>query len=162
MSKVSPCLWFDGEAEQAANLYVSLLPDSRIETIQKNTVDGPAGKAGTVLVAEFTLAGQRFMALNGGMKVEYTHAVSFKIDCADQAEVDRLWDALLANGGKADRCGWLRDRFGVSWQIVPTALGKYIGGSDRAGAARAMQAMLGMVKLDIEGLRKAYEGRSAA
>jgi predicted 3-demethylubiquinone-9 3-methyltransferase (glyoxalase superfamily) len=98
------------------------------------------------------------MALNGGMKVEYTHAVSFKIDCTDQAEVDRLWDALLANGGKANRCGWLNDRYGVSWQIVPTDLPKYIGGSDKAGAARVMQAMLGMVKLDIAGVKKAYEG----
>jgi predicted 3-demethylubiquinone-9 3-methyltransferase (glyoxalase superfamily) len=162
MSKVSPCLWFDGEAEEAAEFYVSLLPDSRIETIQKNTVDGPAGKAGSVLVVEFTLAGQRFLALNGGMRFEYTHAVSFKIDCADQAEVDRLWDALLADGGQAERCGWLKDRFGVSWQIVPTVLPKYLGGADRDGAKRAMQAMMGMIKLDIEGLRRAYEGKSAA
>ena len=162
MSKICPCLWFDGEAEEAAKFYVSLLPDSRIETIQKNTVDGPAGKAGSVLVVEFTLAGQRFMALNGGMRVEYTHAVSFKIDCVDQAEVDRLWQALTSNGGQPSRCGWLSDRFGVSWQIVPSALPKYLGGPDRAGAARAMQAMLGMVKLDIDGLRKAYEGKPAA
>jgi predicted 3-demethylubiquinone-9 3-methyltransferase (glyoxalase superfamily) len=162
MSKVSPCLWFDGEAEEAAKFYVSLLPDSRIETIQRNTIDSPAGKAGTVLVAEFTLAGQRFMALNGGKAFDFTHAISFKIDCADQAEVDRLWDALLADGGAAERCGWLKDRFGVSWQIVPTALPKYLGGSDAAGAQRAMQAMMGMVKLDIEGLRRAYEGKSAA
>jgi predicted 3-demethylubiquinone-9 3-methyltransferase (glyoxalase superfamily) len=162
MSKISPCLWFDGEAEQAAKFYVSLLPDSRIETVQKNPADGPAGKAGMVLVVEFTLAGQRFMALNGGMKMQYTHAVSFKIDCADQAEVDRLWDALLSDGGKAEQCGWLQDRFGVSWQIVPTALPKYLGGPDRAGAQRAMQAMLKMIKLDIEGLRRAYEGKSVA
>ena len=162
MSKVSPCLWFDGEAEEAAKFYVSLLPNSKIETVQKNPVDGPAGKAGTVLVVEFTVAGQRFMALNGGMRVEYTHAVSFKIDCADQAEVDHLWDALSANGGQPVRCGWLRDRFGVSWQIVPSALPKYLGGPDAAGARRAMQAMLGMIKLDIEGLRRAYEGQSAA
>ena len=162
MSKISPCLWFDGEAEEAAKFYVSLLPDSRIEKIQKNTVDGPSGKAGTVLVVDFELAGQRFMALNGGIRFEYTHAVSFKIDCADQAEVDRLWDALLTDGGKAERCGWLKDRYGVSWQIVPTALGKFLGGPDTAGAQRAMAAMLGMVKLDIEGLRRAYEGKSAA
>ena len=134
----------------------------RIEKVQKNTVDGPAGKAGSVLVVEFTLAGQRFMALNGGMRVEYTHAVSFKIDCADQAEVDRLWDALLADGGQAERCGWIRDRYGVSWQIVPAALLQYLGGSDTAGAQRAMQAMLQMVKLDIAGLKQAYEGKSAA
>jgi predicted 3-demethylubiquinone-9 3-methyltransferase (glyoxalase superfamily) len=162
MSKISPCLWFDGEAEEAAKFYVSLLPDSRIEKVQKNLVDGPAGKSGTVLVVDFTLAGQRFMALNGGTRFEYTHAISFMIDCADQSEVDRLWDALSANGGVVEQCGWLKDRFGVSWQIVPAALMKYIGGSDAAGAQRAMQAMLGMVKLDIEGLRKAYEGKSAA
>jgi predicted 3-demethylubiquinone-9 3-methyltransferase (glyoxalase superfamily) len=162
MSKISPCLWFSGEAEEAAKFYVSLLPDSRIEKIQRNPIDGPAGKADTVLVVDFTLAGQRFMALNGGMKMEYTHAVSFMIDCTDQAEVDRLWDALLANGGVANQCGWLKDRYGVFWQIVPTALMTYIGGSDSAGAQRAMQAMLGMVKLDIEGLKRAYEGKSAA
>jgi predicted 3-demethylubiquinone-9 3-methyltransferase (glyoxalase superfamily) len=162
MSKISPCLWFEDDAEEAANFYISLLPDSRIETVQRNTVDGPGGKAGTVLVVEFTLAGQRFMAINGGMKVEYTHAVSFKIDCADQAEVDRLWDAVLKNGGAAERCGWIRDRWGLSWQIVPSALLGFIGGSDKAGAQRAMAAMLGMVKLDIEGLKRAYEGKSAA
>ena len=162
MSKISPCLWFSNEAEEAANLYVSLLPDSRIEKIQRNTIDSPGGKAGTVLVVDFTLAGQRFMALNGGMKMEYTHAVSFKIDCADQAEVDRLWDALLADGGKAEQCGWLKDRYGVSWQIVPTALPKYLGGADAAGAQRAMQAMLKMNKLEIAGLKSAYEGKSAA
>ena len=157
MSKITPCLWFNGEAEEAANFYVSLLPDSKIEVVQKNMTDGRSGKAGTVLLVEFTLAGQRFMALNGGMRFEYTHAVSFKIDCADQAEVDRLWDRLTANGGEPGRCGWLKDRFGVSWQIVPTALVKYLGGTDRAGAQRALQAMLGMGKLDIAGLKKAYE-----
>jgi len=162
MSKITPCLWFDGEAEDAAKFYVSLLPDSRIEHFQKNTVDSPAGKAGSALVVEFTLAGQRFMALNGGTRFEYTHAVSFKIDCADQAEVDRLWDALCADGGQAERCGWLKDRYGVSWQIVPAALLKYLGGPDRAGAQRAMQAMLQMNKLEIAGLKNAYEGKSAA
>jgi predicted 3-demethylubiquinone-9 3-methyltransferase (glyoxalase superfamily) len=161
MSKISPCLWFDGEAEEAANFYVSLRPDSRIEKVQKNPIDSPAGKAGSVLVVEFTLAGQRFMALNGGTRFEYTHAISFKIDCADQAEVDRLWDAL-SDGGRVEQCGWLKDRYGVSWQIVPTALVQYLGGSDPAGAQRAMQAMLGMVKLDIADLKRAYEGKSAA
>jgi predicted 3-demethylubiquinone-9 3-methyltransferase (glyoxalase superfamily) len=162
MSKISPCLWFDGEAEEAAKFYVSLLPESRINRIQKNPVDGPAGKAGTVLVVQFTLAGQEYMALNGGTRFEYTHAISFKIDCADQAEVDRLWEALSSNGGSVERCGWLRDRYGVYWQIVPTVLGELLGGPDRAGAERAMQAMLQMVKLDIAELRTAYEGKSAA
>jgi predicted 3-demethylubiquinone-9 3-methyltransferase (glyoxalase superfamily) len=157
MSKISPCLWFDGEAEEAAKFYVSLLPDSRIEHIQKNIVDGPAGKTGTVLVVDFTLAGQRFMALNGGTRFEYTHAISFKIDCADQAEVDRLWDAL-SDGGAIEQCGWLKDRYGVSWQIVPTVLLQLLGGSDAAGAQRTMQAMLKMVKLDIAALQKAYDG----
>ena len=162
MSKISPCLWFDGEAEEAAKFYVSLLPDSRIDKIQKNPVDGPAGKAGTVLVVQFTLAGQEYVALNGGMRFEYTHAVSFKIDCKDQAEVDRLWNALSSNGGSVERCGWLRDRYGLYWQIVPSILPELLGGSDRAGAQRAMQAMLQMVKLDIAELKKAYEGRPAA
>jgi predicted 3-demethylubiquinone-9 3-methyltransferase (glyoxalase superfamily) len=162
MSKISPCLWFANEAEEATNFYVSLLPDSKIEAVQRAATDYPHGKAGQVIVVEFTLAGQRFMAINGGMRMEYTHAVSFKIDCADQAEVDRLWDTILANGGKAEQCGWVRDRYGLAWQIVPAALMKYLGGSDKAGAQRAMQAMLGMVKLDIEGLRRAYEGKSAA
>ena len=130
--------------------------------MQKNLVDGPAGKAGTVLVVEFTLAGQSYLALNGGTRFEYTHAISFKIDCADQAEVDRLWQALSADGGSIEQCGWLRDRYGVSWQIVPAVLMNYIGGPDAAGAQRAMQAMLEMVKLDIEGLRKAYEGEAVA
>ena len=162
MSKISPCLWFDGDAEEAARFYVSLLPDSRIEKVQKNTVDSPGGKAGSVLVVEFTLAGQRFMALNGGMRFEYTHAVSFKIDCADQAEVDYYWERLTEDGGQESQCGWVKDRFGVSWQIVPTALVQYLGGPDPAGAKRAMAAMMQMVKLDIAGLKAAYEGKSAA
>jgi predicted 3-demethylubiquinone-9 3-methyltransferase (glyoxalase superfamily) len=119
--------------------------------------DSPAGKAGTVLVVDFTLAGQRFMALNGGTRFEYTHAISFHVDCADQAEVDRLWDAL-SNGGSVEQCGWLKDRYGVSWQIVPTVLGQMLGDPDQAKAQRVMQAMLQMVKLDIEGLRRAYAG----
>src|SRR5437773_11093012 len=146
MSRISPCLWFSSEAEEAAKFYVSLLPDSRIEKIQRNTVDSPGGKAGTVLVVDFTLAGQRFMALNGGMKMEYTHAVSFKIDCADQAEVDRLWDTLLANGGKAEQCGWLKDRYGVSWQNVPTARPKYLACADTAGLQRSTEATSDKVK----------------
>ena len=158
MSKIAPCLWFNGEAEEAANFYVSLLPNSKIDTVQKNMVDSPAGKAGSVLVVTFTLAGQSFMALNGGTRFDYTQAVSFKIDCEDQEEVDRLWDGLAANGGQPIRCGWLRDRYGVYWQIVPTALPRYLGGENREGAARAMQAMLGMIKLDISALRLAYEG----
>ena len=157
MSKITPCLWFDGEAEEAAKFYVSLLPDSKIAHVQRNPVDGPSGKAGTVLVVQFTLAGQSYMALNGGMRFEYTHAISFSVDCADQAEVDRLWDRL-SDGGSIERCGWLKDRYGVSWQIVPSVLPELLAGPDRAGAQRAMQAMLQMVKLDIAALQKAYAG----
>src|ERR1700722_13592274 len=149
MSKISPCLWFNGEAEEAAKFYVSLLSDSKIDKIQKSPIDTPGGKAGSVLVVDFTLAGQSYMALNGGTPPEHTHAISFKIDCADQAEVDRLWDALSSNGGSAVQCGWLRDRYGISWQIVPTAMLELLAGADRAGAQRAMQAMMQMVKLDI-------------
>ena len=158
MSKISPCLWFNGEAEEAAKFYVSLLPDLRIETVQKSPIDNPGGKAGSVLVVEFTLAGQRFMALNGGTRFEHSYAVSFRIDCADQAEVDRLWDALTADGGQAVRCGWLKDRYGMYWQITPSVMPQLLGGPDRAGAQRAMAAMMGMVKLDIESLKRAYEG----
>ena len=158
MSKIAPCLWFDGEAEEAAEFYVSLLPNSRIDQVQRNVTDGPAGKAGTVLVVAFTLAGQRFLALNGGTRFEYTPAISFQVDCADQAEVDRLWDAL-SDGGSAERCGWVRDRYGVSWQIVPTVLPKLLGDRDAAKAQRVMQAMLQMTKLDIAGLEAAYAGQ---
>jgi len=161
MSKISPCLWFSGEAEEAAQFYVSLLPGSRVDRIQRNVMDGPAGKAGTVLVVEFTLAGQRFIALNGGMKVDHTDAVSFFIDCEDQAEVDRLWDALSANGGTPVQCGWIRDRYGVRWQIVPKVMLRLLGDADPAKAQRAMQAMMKMVKLDIAELERAAAGRSA-
>ena len=160
-SKISPCLWFDGEAEEAARFYVTLLPGSRIDHVQRNVGDSPGGKDGTVLVVDFTLAGQRFMALNGGMRFEYSHAISFHVDCVDQAEVDRLWNAL-AEGGSIERCGWLKDRYGVSWQIIPTILAEMLADRDTAKARRLMEAMLQMVKLDIDELRRAYEGESVA
>jgi predicted 3-demethylubiquinone-9 3-methyltransferase (glyoxalase superfamily) len=109
-------------------------------------------------IGEFTLAGERFLALNGGPRFEYTHAISFEVDCADQAEVDRLWDAL-SDGGMVEQCGWLKDRYGVSWQIVPTVLSQLLGDADPAKAQRVMHAMLQMIKLDIEGLRRAYDGK---
>lgn len=157
MSKIAPCLWFNGDAEEAANFYVSLLPDSRIEHVQKNVMDSPGGKAGSVLIVEFTLAGQRFQALNGGSRFEYTHAISFSIDCADQAEVDRLWDALT-EGGEPVACGWVKDRYGLSWQIVPSMLPKLLADPDKAKAQRVMKAMMDMVKLDIAGLEAAARG----
>ena len=157
MSKIAPCLWFDGEAEEAANFYVSLLANSHIDQVQRNVTDSPGGKAGTVLTVAFTLAGQRFLALNGGIRFEYTPAISFMVDCADQAEVDRLWDAL-SDGGAPHRCGWFKDRYGVSWQIVPTVLPKLLGDRDLVKAQRVMQAMLQMSKLDIAGLEAAHAG----
>jgi predicted 3-demethylubiquinone-9 3-methyltransferase (glyoxalase superfamily) len=161
MSKIAPCLWFNGDAESAAEFYVSLLPDSRIDKVQRSPADTPGNKAGEVLVVEFTLAGQRFLALNGGMSFPHSPAVSFQIDCDDQAEVDRLWDALL-DGGAAQQCGWLSDRWGVPWQIIPRELQALIGDPDPARAGRAMQAMLGMIKIDVEALRRAADGRAAA
>jgi predicted 3-demethylubiquinone-9 3-methyltransferase (glyoxalase superfamily) len=161
MSKITLCLWFDGEAEEAARFYVSLVRDSRIDHVQRNVMDSPGGKAGSVLVVKFTLAGQSFLALNGGTRFEYTHAISFMIDCEDQAEVDRLWNTLL-DGGTAEQCGWLKDRYGVSWQIVPRALPQLLGDPDPAKAQRVMRAMLGMVKLDIAALKAVHAGTPAS
>ena len=160
MSKISPCLWFDGAAEEAANFYVSLLPDSRIVHVLHNGADGRAGKAGSVLFVEFILAGQSFQALNGGADFPHSHAISFSIDCADQAEVDRLW-AALGDGGEPVQCGWIKDRFGVSWQIVPSVLPRLLADPDPAKAARAMQAMMGMAKFDIAALEAAHRGDPA-
>lgn len=119
MSKVVPCMWFNGDAEEAAKFYVSLVPNSAITHVQRNVSDGPSGKEGSVLVVEFSVAGQPLVALNGGMKMEYTHAISLMIHCDDQAQVDSVWNAFLAHGGKEEQCGWLRDRWGVAWQVVP-------------------------------------------
>jgi predicted 3-demethylubiquinone-9 3-methyltransferase (glyoxalase superfamily) len=157
MSKISPCLWFDGEAEAAAAFYVALLPDSRIDHVQRNVMDSPAGKKGSALVVAFTLAGQTFLALNGGMRFDYSPAISFHIDCKDQAEIDRLW-AELSAGGKPGQCGWVQDRYGLSWQIVPGLLPKLLADPDPAKAQRVMQAMLQMTRLDIAGLQRAYDG----
>jgi predicted 3-demethylubiquinone-9 3-methyltransferase (glyoxalase superfamily) len=156
MSKIAPCLWFDGTAEEAASFYVSLLPDSRIDKIVRSPAGTPSGPEGSVLVVDFTLAGQRFIALNGGPQFRFNEAISFTIDCSDQAEVDRLWEALSADEA-AERCGWLKDRFGVSWQIVPSALPELLGGSDPDKARRAMQAMLQMKKIDVAALERARD-----
>jgi predicted 3-demethylubiquinone-9 3-methyltransferase (glyoxalase superfamily) len=148
MSKITPCLWFDGKAEEAARFYVSLLPDSRIDSVM------PSG-------VEFTLAGASYITLNGGPHFQFTPAISLFVSCADQAEVDRLWDALC-DGGSPQRCGWVTDRYGVSWQIVPAALGQMMKDKDPAKARRVADAMLGMIKLDIHALETAYRGAAAA
>jgi predicted 3-demethylubiquinone-9 3-methyltransferase (glyoxalase superfamily) len=161
MSKITPCLWYADKAEEAARFYVSLLPDSRIEHVSTLPADTPSGPEGSVEVVQFTLAGQTYLAMKAGPLDDFNHAVSFMIECDDQAEVDRLWDAL-SQGGDVEQCGWLKDRYGVSWQIVPKVFGEMMKDRDRAKVRRVTEAMLKMVKLDIAGLQAAYDGRSAA
>jgi len=158
MSKISPCLWFDGNAEEAAQLYTSLFPNSRIDKVTRSPADNPSTPRGAVLTVDFTLDGQRFIGLNGGPAHLFTEAISFSIDCEDQAEVDRYWDALIEDGGAPDQCGWLKDRFGVSWQVVPRILPELLQSSDPEVAARTMEAMLQMIKLDVDKLREAAQG----
>ena len=158
MSKISPCLWFDGRAEEAAAFYTSLFPNSRIERVNRSPGETPSGPEGSVLTVDFTIDGEPYIALNGGPDFEFNEAISFSIDCRDQSEVDHYWDALIADGGEPSVCGWLKDRFGVSWQVVPTVLPEYLRGQDRAAAKRALDAMMQMTKLDVEKLREAYEG----
>lgn len=158
MTSISPCLWFDGQAEQAASLYVSLFADSRIDKVARAPADYPAGKRGDVLLVEFTLAGRRFQALNGGPKFRFTEAISMSIAADGQAEVDRLWEALTADGGVPGQCGWLKDRFGLSWQVVPREMGRLMGDPDPARAKRAMQAMMRMTKIDLAAIEAAAGG----
>jgi predicted 3-demethylubiquinone-9 3-methyltransferase (glyoxalase superfamily) len=160
MSKIIPSLWFADRVEEAVALYVSLLPDSRIDSRTALPAESPSGPAGSVIVIEFTLAGQQFMAMQAGPLDPFNHAISFTIDCKTQEEIDRLWDKL-GEGGQIEQCGWLRDRYGVAWQIVPTILGQYMKDKDRKKAARVAEAMLKMVKLDIAGLERAWRGEAA-
>lgn len=157
MQKITPCLWFDTAGEEAANFYVSVFKNSRILNVSRYG-PGMHRPEGLALTVEFELDGQRFTALNGGPEFTFDEAVSFQISCADQAEVDHYWSRLTADGGQESQCGWLKDRWGVSWQVVPEQLASYIGGPDSEGAQRATQAMLGMRKLDIDAIRQAYEG----
>jgi predicted 3-demethylubiquinone-9 3-methyltransferase (glyoxalase superfamily) len=161
MSKITTCLWFDGKAEEAARFYVSLLPDSRIGSIVRYSMDMPGGSAGDVMLVTFTLAGCDYMALNGGPIYQFTPAVSFCVRCADQPEIDRLWDALC-DGGAPGRCGWLKDRYGVSWQIVPAAIDEMMNSKDAAKIRRMTETMLPMSKIDVAALRNAFDGNPAA
>jgi predicted 3-demethylubiquinone-9 3-methyltransferase (glyoxalase superfamily) len=160
LSKIAPCVWFDGKAEEAAHLYVSLFPHSSIDSVSRYGANAPF-PAGTALVVEFTLAGQRFQALNGGPLYKLTEAISLSISCKDAAEVDHYWNGLIADGGQESRCGWLKDRFGVSWQVVPDGLGAVLSDADPGRAGRAMQAMMSMKKLDLAVMRAAADGDSA-
>jgi predicted 3-demethylubiquinone-9 3-methyltransferase (glyoxalase superfamily) len=156
MQKITPFLWFDNQAEEAANYYVSIFTNSRILKIVRYGEAGP-GPRGTVMTVSFEINGQQFTALNGGPQFRFSEAISFVVNCETQAEIDALW-ARLSAGGKEDRCGWLKDRYGLSWQLVPTVLPELLGDKDSARAQRAMQAMLQMRKLDIAALRRAHQG----
>ncbi len=155
MKKITPFLWFDDKAEEAMNFYVSIFKNSKIISVTRYGEAGP-GAQGTVMSAIFELDGQVFYALNGGPHFHFTEAISFFVDCKDQAEVDELWEKLSA-GGEKGQCGWLKDRYGLSWQIVPSALGELMQGSDAERSKRVMQAMLQMKKLDIAKLKQAYD-----
>lgn len=156
-SSVYTCLWFDGQAEEAASFYTSLIPNSSVESTWRSVAGTPSGPEGMVLTVDFTLDGQRFQGLNGGDDFKFNEAVSIVIECDDQAEVDRLWDALTANGGEPGPCGWLKDRFGLSWQITPRRLNELLNDADRDRARRAMEAMLKMGKLEITELERAAD-----
>ena len=154
--KITPCLWFDGNAEEAVTLYTGLFSNSRIVNLSRYGDGAPLPK-GTVLMVQFELEGQRFQALNGGPMFKFTEAISMCVSCADQAEVDHFW-TKLCDGGQPSRCGWLKDKFGLSWQIVPAMLGDVMGGPDAVRAQRVMGALMKMSKLDIAVLQSAYDG----
>lgn len=154
MQKITPFLWFDNNAEEAVNFYISLLPDSKIVGMTRYGDTGP-GPKGQVMTVAYELAGQRFTALNGGPTFKFTEAVSFVVNCETQAEVDHYWGKIERAGGKPNQCGWIKDSFGLSWQIVPTILPELLQSKDAGKAKRVMQAMLKMVKLDIQTLKDA-------
>jgi len=154
MQKITPFLWFDGKAEEAMNLYISIFKNSKILSVTRYGEAGP-GPKGTVMTAKFELNGQEFVALNGGPQFTFTEAISFVVNCETQQEVDELWEKLSA-GGQKSRCGWLKDKYGLSWQVVPTALVEMLQDKDAKKSNRVMQAMLQMNKIDIETLRRAY------
>lgn len=156
MQKITPFLWFDNQAEEAVNFYTSVFKNSGIGKVSRYGDTGP-GLKGTVMTASFKLDGQEFIALNGGPQFKFSPAISFVVNCETQSEIDHYWSKLSA-GGRTDQCGWLTDKFGVSWQIVPTGLGQLISDKDAEKSGRVMKALLQMTKLDIEGLKQAYDG----
>ncbi len=156
MQNIYPCLWFDDQAEAAANFYVSIFKNSQITNTTRYLAGAPK-PAGSVMTVEFILDGQQFMALNGGPQFKFTPAISMVAKCETQADIDYFWDKLLVGGGQEVQCGWLTDRFGVSWQIVPNAIPQIFGGTDEAAKQRAFSAMMTMKKLDIAALQRAYD-----
>jgi predicted 3-demethylubiquinone-9 3-methyltransferase (glyoxalase superfamily) len=161
MQKITPFLWYSSAAEEAAAFYASIFPDSRVIRVTALPSESPSGPPGSVKIVEFALFGQPFIAMTAGPLDPFNHAVSFVVNCDDQAELDRYWHALL-EGGSAEQCGWLKDRFGLSWQIVPTVLDDMIAAPDRAGAKRASDALMKMVKIDIAALQAAFAGATGA
>ncbi|HEX5048164.1 MAG TPA: VOC family protein [Gammaproteobacteria bacterium] len=157
--KIYPHLWYTSEAEEAARFYASVFPDSRVDRVTALPAESPSGPAGSVSVVEFTLCGQSFMAMSAGPHHPFNDAISLCVECESQAELDRYWNALLENGGKPQACGWIIDRYGLRWQIVPTALGEMLTSPDKQKAKRAAEEMLKQVKLDIAKLEKAFAGR---
>lgn len=155
MQKITPFLWFDNQAEEAMNFYTSIFRNSKVGKVSRYGDAGP-GPKGSVMSATFQLEGQEFMALNGGPHFKFTPAISFFVNCETQAEVDELWEKLSA-GGEIQQCGWLKDKFGVSWQIIPSALGRMLGDKDAKKSQGVMQAMLQMTKIDVNGLQRAYD-----
>jgi predicted 3-demethylubiquinone-9 3-methyltransferase (glyoxalase superfamily) len=161
LRRLTPCLWFDSEAEQAARFYVSVFKNAQLGTVSYYGKEGfeiHGRPEGSVMSVEFEIEGQHFTALNGGPHFQFNEAISFQIPCETQEEIDHYWERLSA-GGKIQQCGWLKDKFGLSWQIFPAALADMLADSDKAKASRAMRAMLGMKKIDVAELRAAYEGR---
>jgi predicted 3-demethylubiquinone-9 3-methyltransferase (glyoxalase superfamily) len=156
--KITPCLWFEGNAEEAVRFYMSVFPGSSVQKTHRALTDTPGNKEGDVLFIEFTLAGQSYQALNGGPHDKFNDAISLSVDCADQAEVDRYWAALTGDGGKPVACGWLKDRFGVSWQVVPVELIALLNDADPGRAQRATQAMLQMRRIDVAEIKRAADG----
>ena len=159
MQKITPFLWYAKEAEEAAYFYTSIFPNARVTRVATLPSESPSGPPGSVKVVEFVLFGQDFVAMSAGPLDPFNHAISLVVNCDDQAELDRYWNALL-EGGKAEACGWLKDRYGVSWQIVPTVMAEMMADPDRTRAKRATDAMLKMVKLDIATLRAAFDAKA--
>ena len=160
--KIAACLWYDGKAEEAANFYAATFADSHVEAVHRSPIDYPDGRAGDVITVEFTVLGQNFIGLNGGPMFKFDEAISFQVYTDDQAETDRLWNAITKDGGAESQCGWCKDRFGLSWQITPRRLLEMITSSDREAGARAMGAMMEMQKIDIAALETAYAGEPVA
>ena len=162
MTRIAPCLWFDGQAEEAANFYAGIFPDSHLDKVHRSPSDYPSGEAGDALMVEFTVLGMPFLGLNGGPQFKFDEAVSFQVYTRDQEETDRYWNAVIADGGAESACGWCKDKFGLSWQITPQKLLDAVTSPDREAAKRAMDAMMQMKKIDIATIERAFAGELVA